>query len=295
MSVVWTIAISATVAGVVSFTTNGLLQAASGRVVKGWQRRKRDRHVRQHGDHKALASAGNLEVSAGTSGFTRLSVTIAPAVTLRTAEHRLDPDAVAAWVELLSPLYATCRQHSDPDELIRYVLEDSAVEVRHDGAMRVVMPLMDETGRDDPPASTCLDFSSVVGTLAHTVTALLDDRGFVGLFADRMQTDNVDWHVGISSSVFIDGVNVPRVGLTFAGREPDQGTAGQVAISAGAAGFGGDNLRNVPVSKDAHDVIMIVLKSFIEKSGYSGLTECLADVQSEVDASLNRCRSNLAG
>lgn len=294
MSVLWTIAISATVAAVVSFTTNGLLKAASDRVVEAWQQRKKRRHVLEHGDHTALASAGHLGVSAGASGLTRLSVTIAPAVALRTAGHRLDPDAVAAWVEVLSPLYATYRAHSDPDELIRYVLDDSVVEVRHSGAIRVVMPLMDDTGWEDPPASTCLDFSSVVGTLAHTVTALLDDRGYPGLFANRMQTDNVDWHVDISSSVFIDGVNVPRVGLTFAGREPDQGTVGQVAISAGVVGFGGDDLRNVPVSKDAHEVIMIVLKAFIEKSGYSGLTECLADVQSEVDASLNRCRANLA-
>jgi len=294
MSVVWTIAISATVAGVVSFTTNGLLQAASGRVVKAWQRRKHHCYTRRHGDHEALASAGRLEVSPGTSGFTRLSVTIAPAVTLRNEEHRLDPDAVAAWVEMLSPLYATHRQHSDPDELVRYVLDDSVVEVRHSGAIRVVVPLGDTTGWDDPPSSTYLALSSVLATLAHTVTALLDDRGFPGLFSDRMRTNNVDWHVDISSSVFINGVYVQRVGLAFAGREPDQGTAGQVATSAGAVGFGGDRLRNVPASMDQREVIMIVLKSFIEKSGYSGLTECLVDVRSEVDASLDRCRASLS-
>ena len=78
---------------------------------------------------------------------------------------------------------------------------------------------MDTTGWDDPPSSTYLELSSVLGTPAHTVTALLDDRGFPGIVSDRMRTENVDWHVDISSSVFINGVYVPRVGLTFAGSD----------------------------------------------------------------------------
>ena len=80
---------------------------------------------------------------------------------------------------------------------------------------------MDTTGWDDPPSSTYLELSSVLGTPAHTVTALPDDRGFPGIVSDRMRTEDVDWHVDISSSVFINGVCVPRVVLTFAGSDAD--------------------------------------------------------------------------
>ncbi|CAN5697752.1 hypothetical protein BH24ACT5_BH24ACT5_09230 [soil metagenome] len=138
---------------------------------------------------------------------------------------------------------------------------------------------MDLTDWGHPTRSTQLSVESVIITLTHTVCGILHAQGYRRLFAGHMRNDNADWHVAISSRVQVEGVSVPRNGLSFPGVELDRATPGQVAISAGNHGFSGSRLWNLDINTDPSELVMIVLSAFLEKSGYSGLDACLTDRQ----------------
>jgi hypothetical protein len=156
------------------------------------------------------------------------------------------------------------------------------VLVNTKGLIRVVVPAGDDLMGDAHEMRAILDVSSVVGAMVPAVVSIVDG-GFEALFPGALRTDRFDWHFDVSSHVTVGGNMVPRIGLSFRGREPNEGTTGQYAMSADSLGFGGRDLQNISTRTEPAELVMTALAAFVQKSGYSGLSDCLIDLRNEVN------------
>jgi len=285
--------LSVVIASVVSLvigSVGGSILEAS----KGWVGRyvgaKKDEHVRlRDGDHLAINTGLSIGLDSGSSSSFRVGVDVAPSVSFDSAVV-LDPTVVAAWVERVVPGLTVYREYQVPDDLIRFIDGQTILAINAKGLISLLVPITHHTAGEGMATKFTLDLSSVVSAVAPFVTAIVDG-GFASIYPGRLLSQRLDWRISASRAINADAGSVPWSGLVFAGRPPKQSTPGQLPPSAGEYGFGGAQMRNLAIDTTPTAIVMMALRSFIERSGHSGLDDCLADLRAEVDDAVTKQRT----
>ena len=284
---VTTIAISGVVSAAVSFAVSGLLKSSIG-WLGAWRIRRKDLHrLRTEGDHLSIGTASLVPLGPGASS--RVRVRVAPAWVFKS-QASIDPDKVDRWVERLAPILLTCRLYSDPTELIRFSVDDFFAEVKVNGLVEVCVPVADVI-HDDRDGAHELDLRSVIASTVPIVVSLVDGS-YETMFPERLRSQVLDWHFDVSrvlNNTTYGGEG--RVGLVFPGREPGQSTPGQSTPLAGEYGFGWPVLRSVPLGTEPSEIVLRFLRGLIERSGYTGNDEALADLRATTVEEMRRFRA----
>ncbi|MCU1394874.1 MAG: hypothetical protein JWM34_3302 [Ilumatobacteraceae bacterium] len=248
------------------------------------------RRLRKHGDHIALSSQYGSSLDSRNGTALVAGVAAAPSMSLRR-KITLNADIVEEWRRKLPQAAALPRDYLNPDELIRYRVDDfndpRQLVITPAGLIDTTQPVEHHMDANNDPA---VDLVAFISAIVPPVVAISDGAHRL-LFEDQLRTKRLDWRIELSRSVQgTDRISAaygpssakPWRSIKFPKSAPSAATPGQQA-PMNQDGLGADQLRNIAADTRPAIIVNAAVRSLVMRSGYSGINGMMAEVARMID------------